>query len=155
MRDRFFIYAYLDPFKELTKPLQVTAGSKEICFGYEPFYIGKGTGSGYRQHQHLKEFLDKREINRYKVEKLVEIESNMAKAAAKGDISKPWNWEEFQKEWIIIIDTFENSHALVNFELELINKIGTRFDNSGPLTNKIKRQSKFDYISKTGNGQLM
>jgi hypothetical protein len=86
IKDRFFIYIYLDPFKELTKPLQIVVGSKEICFGYEPFYVGKGTGSGYRQHQHLKEFFDKREINRYKVEKLAEIETNMAKAAAKGDV---------------------------------------------------------------------
>jgi hypothetical protein len=150
MVDRFFIYIYLDPFQELVRAKQYSIENKEYCFAYMPIYVGKGTGSGYRQNQHLTAFIAGRENNPYKKEAFTNIHKKMADAAAKGDQSKPWNWKEYQNSYIVILETFNDPKRLLKFEVELIQGIGTIFDKTGPLTNKIKNAYKFNNLG-TGN----
>jgi hypothetical protein len=153
-KDQFFIYVYLNPFKEFKRPKSYKIGKKEFCFAYEPIYIGKGTGAGYRQHQHLTTFLKGREHNRFKKAELEKISKNMADAAAKQEHTKPWNWKEYQEGYVIVLETFENPKQLLKFEMELINKIGTQFDKTGTLANKIKNAWSYDNLG-TGNGPLL
>ncbi len=147
---KFFIYVYLDPFQEFPTAMIYKAGTpkKEFCFAYQPIYIGKGTGAGYRQNQHLKAFQNKRENNKYKVEAFQKIQEGMANAAAIGDHSKPWNWDEYKKSYIKILETFDSPEELLRFETELIKEIGTQWDNTGPLSNKIRNAFKFNGLSK-------
>ncbi len=151
-KHKFFTYVYLDPFEELPKPLEVTApvGSSQpitFCFAYEPIYIGKGTGAGYRQNQHLKAFQSNKENNRYKVEAFQQIQKQMAEAAATQDNSKPWNWREYKEQYIKILYAFDDPKQLLRFEMTMIKEIGTRWDGTGTLTNKIKNAYKFDKLS--------
>jgi hypothetical protein len=75
------------------------------------------------------------------------IQDKMADAAAKGDASKPWNWNEYKTSFIKILHTFDNPKALLKFEMQMINSIGTQWDKTGPLANKIKHAYKFDNLS--------
>jgi len=152
LKDKFFIYIYLDPFQEFQKPKVYNIDQKEYCFAYQPIYVGKGTGSGYRQNQHIKTFLSGRENNKIKVEAFKQIADKMANAAAKGDHTKPWNWKEYQDSYVIILETFFDPKQLLRFEVELIQGIGTIFDKTGPLVNKIKNAYRFDNLS-TGREQ--
>jgi hypothetical protein len=146
-RDNFFVYVYLNPFEEFDKPKKYKVGSQEFCFAYEPIYIGKGTGAGYRQHQHLAAFRQGRETNPYKKEIFESIYDDMAKAAAENDHTKPWNWKEYQDRYIIILDTFQDPKLLLKFEIDLIKNIGTLHGKKGPLANKITNAYAFDNLS--------
>jgi len=154
MKDQFFIYVYLNPFKDYKRAKSFKVNNKEYCFAYEPIYIGKGTGAGYRQNQHLTAFLKGREKNRFKQEILEKISKGMADAAAKQEHTKPWNWKEYQDGYVIILETFQDPKQLLKFEMTLINNIGTIFDRTGPLANKIKNAYNYDNLS-TGNGPLL
>ncbi len=145
--DKFFIYMYLDPFQELKKAKTFKAGGTEYCFAYQPIYLGKGTGAGYRQNQHLQAFLKGRENNTYKVKAMEKIRDGIAKAVAEGDTSKPYNWKEYQEGWIIVLETFNSPKELLKFEMELIKSIGVQKDKSGPLANKITNAYAFDNLS--------
>ena len=146
-KDKFFIYVYLDPFKEYNKPLAIKVNGPEYCFAYEPFYIGKGTGAGYRHNQHISSFKKNTENNPFKVAALKRIEEEMSLAAAKHIENKPWNWTEYQKQFVIILETFQDPKDLLKFEMSLINQLGTVKDKKGPLANKIKNAYKFDKLS--------
>jgi len=154
LKDKFFIYIYLNPFVEYKRAKSYKIDNKEFCFAYEPIYIGKGTGAGYRQHQHLTAFLKGRENNSYKTKILDQISDGMAKAAATGDHTKPWNWKEYQTGYIVVLETFNDPKQLLKFEMKLINSIGTIFDHSGPLSNKIKNAYSFENLS-TGKQPLL
>lgn len=145
--DNLFIYVYLNPFEELHKAKQYTAGNVDYCFAYNPVYIGKGTGAGYRQHQHLTAFLQNRESNKYKVDAFSKIQSQMAEAAAVGDHTKPWNWKEYQERFIIILAAFKDPKQLLRTEMELVNSIGTLHNKKGPLANKITNAYSYDNLS--------
>jgi len=147
MKDKFFVYVYLDPFKELSKAKQYKVQKETYCFAYEPIYIGKGTGAGYRQHQHITSFLSGKEQNAYKIKALERIRKGMAEAAATNDHTKPWNWKEYQKSYVIVLETFIDPKQLLKFEMELINTIGIQHDRTGPLANKIKNAYSFDNLS--------
>ena len=147
IKDKFFIYIYINPFKELNKARTYNIGKHEYCFAYEPIYVGKGTGAGYRQHQHITSFLSGKENNQFKVKTLESIKKGMANSVAKGIHTMPWNWKEYQTGWVIVLETFESHRELLKFEMELINSIGTQFDRTGPLANKIKNAYKFDNLS--------
>ncbi len=148
-RYKFFIYVYLDPFQEFPKPFSVKAGvpPKEYCFAYAPVYLGKGTGAGYRHNQHLKAFQSGRENNKYKVEAFKKIQDQMAEAAATQDSSKPWDWKEYKLKYVKILETFDDPKTLLKFEMEMISGLGTKWDNTGYLANKIKNAYKFDNLS--------
>ncbi len=146
---KFFIYVYLNPFVEYPTAMKAKAGMplKEYCFGYEPIYLGKGTGAGYRHNQHLKAFQSNRENNQWKVKAFQTIQDKMAEAAATQDHTKPWNWKEYQQEYVKILQTFQDPHDLIKFEMQMIKTFGTQWDNTGPLANKIKNAYKFDGLS--------
>ncbi len=146
--DNFFIYVYLDPFQEFDKPVIYKADNKEYCFAYAPIYLGKGTGAGYRQHQHLAAFKAQRETNIYKKEVFSRIQNQMADAAALNDHTKPWNWKEYQDRYIVVLRTFQEPKLLLKFEMELINHIGTMHSKKGTLANKIQNAYKFNNLSK-------
>ncbi len=146
---KFFIYVYLDPFQEFPKAMEAKAGEplKTYCFAYAPIYLGKGTGAGYRHNQHLKAFQNKRENNPEKIKAFEKIRDGMAEAAAIQDHTKPWNWKEYQNQYIVILETFEDPKELLKFEMQLIKELGTKWDHSGYLSNKIRNAYKFDKLS--------
>jgi hypothetical protein len=147
LKDLFFLYVYMDPFQELKKPLAINIDNQDYCFAYTPFYIGKGTGAGYRHHQHLAAFKNNTENNKFKVAAFNELSSKMATAAAKQEHDKPWTIKEYQGSYIVIIKTFEDPKQLLKFEMQMINKIGTLWDKTGPLTNRIKNAYAFDNLA--------
>ncbi len=146
---KFFTYVYLDPFQEFPVAYTVKAGEpkKEYCFAYAPIYLGKGTGAGYRHNQHLKAFQSGRENNPEKVKAFKKIQEGMANAAAIGDHTKPWNWDEYKKGYIKVLEVFNDPKELLKFEMEMINGLGTKWDRTGYLSNKIKNAYKFDKLS--------
>jgi hypothetical protein len=154
MIDKFFIYVYLNPFKEYEKPKSFKFDNKEYCFAYEPIYVGKGTGAGYRQHQHLTSFLSGKEHNPYKIKILEKIRNGMATAVAKHDHTKPWNWKEYQEGYVIVLETFKDPKILLKTEVKIINEIGTQFDKTGPLANKIKNAYSYDNLG-TGSSPIL
>jgi hypothetical protein len=154
-RDKFFIYVYLDPFKELARPLEIKVQQETFCFAYEPFYIGKGTNAqGYRQNQHISAFINGKETNPEKKKKFQEIQEKMAIAAAKDERNKPWNWKEYQNNYIKILKTFSDPKALLRFEMEIINTVGTVYLKNGPLVNKIANAYSFGKL-RTGMEPLL
>jgi hypothetical protein len=44
--ERFYVYAYLDP----RKPGKYQYDGLDVCFLYEPFYVGKGQGRRHKDH---------------------------------------------------------------------------------------------------------
>ena len=147
MKDLFFIYIYLDPFKPYKQPFKVNVQNEDFCFAYEPFYLGKGTGAGYRHNQHLVAFQQGHENNSFKIRAFKTLTDNLAEAAAKQEPDTPWNLKEYKDRYIVILKTFETPEALLKFEMEFINKLGTQMDHKGPLTNKIKNAYKFEKLS--------
>lgn len=107
MKRKYYIYAYLDT------RIMGTFTYENYTFNFEPFYIGKGFGN--RLYQHLK---------------LLE-ESNPFKNAIIKKIYKE------NKEPIIIkiIDNIQNEQKAFILERDIINCIGRRDKNLGPLTN--------------------
>jgi len=145
----------LDPFTEYQQPKEVKVKNENFCFAYEPFYIGKGTGAGYRHNQHISAFIKGNENNPFKIQKFKELAEKMAEAAAKHENSKPWNWSEYQKNWVIILKTFDNPKDLLEFEMEFIKKLGTK-KTGGPLTNKIENAFRYSaHLMNTGKSSIL
>lgn len=139
-RYQFYIYIYLDPFKKLEKAFNIIApDGKKYCSAYEPIYVGKASrGAGYRHNQHIQSFLKNQEHNILKVEKFQEIERNMKKAEKNNSIGVPYNWKEYQLNWIVIHKAFSDAKELLKYEVGLIQSIGTKYRRKGPLVNKIE-----------------
>lgn len=139
LRENFFIYIYMNPFREYDRPYNIKVQGLDFCMAYEPLYVGKGSnGNGYRQNQHIQAFLSDKEQNSIKTKWFKYLDEQMKKAQAMGDHTKPWNWKEYQKDWINVVRTFPTAQDLLKFEVEMIQKIGTKWDGTGPLVNKIK-----------------
>lgn len=109
----FYAYAYLDP----RKPGIFDYG--EVVFNFEPFYIGKGHSN--RIDDHLKEVLNNHQIQW----KGNQLKYNKIRSILKND--KP--------PILIQIRCFENETNALEFETNLIKKIGRLNLNMGPLTN--------------------
>jgi len=105
--NRFYVYALLDP----RKPGEYEYG--DICFLYEPFYIGKGTGNRITRHL-SKNRLKSNTPKNQKIKKLLSL--NL----------KP-------VEQIFIIN-LQNGEAL-NMEIQMIKLIGRKDLKKGFLTN--------------------
>ena len=136
---KFYLYVYLDPFDKFYHTFSIMG--KNISFGYRPLYIGKATGAGYRHNQHIVEFAksifdmdkdNKTFPNKLKQEHFKDLDALMKR---NHDINLPSNWNDYKKDWIIILDTANSQEELVQKEKNYINSIGTIRKNSGPLVN--------------------
>jgi len=140
---KFFIYVYLDPFTEKHNKYKLPNGDI-IEFMYLPVYIGKGTGAGFRHNQHIAEYLKNGEENlngrvihnELKRRKFKEIEQNMIRYG-HGDINLPRTWEEYKKNWIIILNEYGAAQQLEAAERNFIKGIGTQRRGTGPLVNAL------------------
>ncbi len=136
----FYTYVYLDPFAP--KQLKYRINGKLLEFAFEPFYIGRSArGRSFRHNQHIKEHLmgeeNKNNIkihNRIKKDKFRELESNMRKFGNSSP-DYPSTWDEYQKHWIIILNTYDTVQQLNRHEEDLIRSIGTKKRGTGILTN--------------------
>lgn len=147
-----YLYIYLDPYKPAETiddyhyiiPPGII-GSKHLYFGYEPVYIGKGVSStGHRLNQHVADFLNLDEDlvgntkvkNVQKMEKLKEISSKFGKPFIDSTCILPANWNEYKKEWIVLLYAFPDRMSLEVAEKILIQTIGSvNGIRRGPLTN--------------------
>lgn len=137
---KFYIYCYLDPFdKRITK---FNIANQVYNFGYTPIYIGKASNSGFRQNQHIPEYLKagSEEIgpqkihNEIKKKRFAEIDQNMK---SHNNYDLPKNWDEYKANWVILIDAYQTHDELVQAEKEFIRGIGTIRKGSGPLVNAL------------------
>lgn len=106
--NRFYVYALLDP----RKPGEYEYG--DICFLYEPFYIGKGTGG--RCYDHFKKSQIKRKKNPHLCRKITKIQNNNKKVIVEK------------------IKTRLSEKQSFNLEINFINLIG-KHNDGGVLTN--------------------
>lgn len=105
----FYVYIFLDP----RKPGKFEYDGLDICFLYEPFYVGKGTRG--RMNAHLSPLNLKK--TDYKSNKLRKI------------ISSGFNPIKYK-----LYENISNDTA-IQIEIDIVSKIG-RFDkNKGPLLN--------------------
>jgi len=105
--NRFYVYALLDP----RKPGRYEYG--DICFLYEPFYIGKGTGR--RTSRHLSR--DRLKSNTPKNQKIKKLLSSNLKPIEQ-----------------IFISNLNSDDAL-KIEIDMIKFIGRKDTGKGILTN--------------------
>jgi len=108
MKNRFYVYALLDPRKHGKYKYNT------YSFDYEPFYIGKGTEARCFDHGTKKDF--KRNYNAYKTRKIKKIINQKLKPI------------------ILILYNNLSEKKSFHFEVELIRTIGRRKEK-GPLTN--------------------
>lgn len=133
-----YIYCYLDPFEIFDETVKFPT-MEDIHFYYLPYYIGKATSStGYRHFQHIKEFSDfkdKKDIkNPDKMNYMLRIEEQMK---SNKNPNLPSSWEEYAKDWIVILNRFDDQRTLATKERELIKYIGTIKRGNGPLINLV------------------
>lgn len=147
-----YLYVYLDP----NKPAEAiddyhyklppgVFGTKEIYFGYQPIYIGKGVSStGHRMNQHVADFLNLDEDtvgnqkvkNELKMNKLKEISSKFGKVNEDPYWVLPSDWATYKKDWVCIMFTFPDRFTLEVAEKIIIQTIGSIGGlKRGPLTN--------------------
>jgi len=139
----FFVYVYLNPFKEVNAKYKLPG--QYIEFAYEPIYIGKGSnGAGYRHNQHIAEYLKNgqesqgRNVIHNETKRLAfkHLEQNMKKYGHT-NVKYPRNWQEYQKDWVIILKVFDSNFDSARFEKNAIKNIGTIRKNTGPLVNAL------------------
>ena len=119
-KNRFYVYALLDP----RKPGKYEY--KDICFLYEPFYIGKGSGN--RCFGHFKK--SSLTSNSYKNNKIKKIVSEKMEAI------------------VLKIKEYLIENKAFTIEKKLISIIGRHDIKQGPLTN-------LDNGGKSGSGNIL
>lgn len=136
----FYLYVYLNPFRKWDKSYSILG--ETVHFAFEPIYIGKATGDGYRHNQHIAEYLkngseqlaDGQIHNEVKKRAFAEVEKNMNHAT---DPHLPRNWDEYQRDWVIILKGFQTAEELSNAENAFVKIIGNKRRGTGPLTNAL------------------
>jgi len=137
----FYLYIYLDSFKEEYSKYRINGETVE--FAYRPIYLGKASSAGFRHNQHIAEYLKNGAEstkgggimhNQLKKEKFKELETNMMKLGNK-NIDYPRDWKEYQKDWVIIMKSFDTQEQLTRAEADYIRGIGTIRKKTGPLVN--------------------
>ena len=114
-KNEFYVYCYMDP----RKPGKYTYDGLDICFLYEPFYIGSGKNNRYRSHLSSYELNNEKRINhnRIKNKKIKDILS------------------ENLKPIIVILNNCIERDLSREIEINLIDKIGRIVKKDGPLSN--------------------
>jgi len=138
----YYIYVYLDPFEQKYSSYKVQG--QLIEFAFRPVYIGKATNQGFRHNQHIAEYLKNGQEsnghqvihNQLKKEYFQLIERNM-KLLGHTNVMLPRNWEEYQRDWVIILKALPDSNSLAVYEKRLISTIGTIRKGTGPLVNAL------------------
>lgn len=105
----YYVYCYLDP----RKPGNYFYENLDMCFLYEPFYIGKGKDTRIKAHLY-KSNINADTLKTRKIKKI--FESN-------------------QKPISIYLETNLTEEIAFEFEREYISKIGRHDLNTGPLSN--------------------
>lgn len=140
---QFYVYVYLNPFKEIQ--LKYKLPGQYLEFAYEPIYVGKGTnGKGYRLNQHIKEYLKTGKEtkgsytihNEVKKRAFKQLEKDMQQYG-NSNPKYPRNWEEYKKNWIIVIKALDSQFDLQRFEATVIKTVGTIRRGTGPLVNAL------------------
>ena len=122
--DKYYVYIYLDP----RKPGQFQYSGLNMCFLYEPFYIGKG--SDKQMYSHLKETEetndDVLEEEILKAEDETEsqkeepTEINLQKS--EEEIEKILNGESFEEELNQYLERAKKFDLLTSHEIRSIKK---------------------------------
>jgi len=63
MEKEYYVYCYMDP----RKPGKYTYDGLDICFLWEPFYIGKGKGDRIKKHIMSHELFNQKRVNHNKI----------------------------------------------------------------------------------------
>lgn len=131
----FYNYVYLDP----RKPGKFSYEGLPFSFLYEPFYVGKGSKSRFKQHLNLNTRSNKHNNHKSnKIQKIMNDNYNML-------------------DYIMIINQQVDDNATYMFEEFLIRTIGRVYDKKGPLTNKDfgGRKGKGNNWSKSNDREIL
>jgi len=139
-KHNFYIYCYIDPFTK--KYQKYNIAGEEFNFAYRPIYIGKASNKGFRHAQHIPEFIKSGKeqegnvkiYNALKRKTFQELENNMK---INNNYELPKDWEEYKKNWIIILKVCNSQEELIQTEKDFIKGIGTIKKRTGPLVNAI------------------
>ena len=130
----YYNYVYLNPFR----PGKYEYNYLNMCFLYEPYYVGKGKNNRYVAH--IKECLNSD----------LSIKENKRESIKCFYINRIMNeCKNRNIDFNTYIIRFNKTTEELAFKLEsiMINRIGILKDKSGPLTN-LKDKGKKQYISK-------
>lgn len=115
MKEEYYVYAYLD------RERKATYQYGDFTFSYEPFYIGKGIRNRKDWYKYVKKGIDPSspyvESHSLKINKLHKMISSGNEPIV-----------------LVICENMSENDAFI-LEKKLIQLIGKRIDNSGPLTN--------------------
>jgi hypothetical protein len=110
---QYYVYIFCDP----RKPGKYIYPNINICFTYEPFYIGKGSGRRFEKHFHnCKNIQRSNPIKYYKIKHISEFGFN-------------------PKEYSFIYQSKLSQSEAFDLEVLLINNIGRLSLKTGPLSN--------------------
>lgn len=147
MNKKYYVYALLDSRKPGYWVYEIEG--TEVQFEYEPFYVGKGTGS--RVSQHVKETLSKPELKTRKHQKIRSIlkEGNVLHKKISTNLE---NFEALELEVLLIetIGRVEKNGPLVN----LTNGGDGLSEPSDEVRRKISESSKNRVVSESTKEKL-
>ena len=132
MNINYYVYIYLDPRKPGHYEYE------DLCFLYEPFYVGKGKNGRYLEHIGI-EYLKSDTLKTRKIKKILE----------------KYKIDDFIN-YIVKIKHFDDESECFEYEKMCINNIGRMIKKEGPLVNILEggeggggeNSSGYIYVSK-------